>query len=153
MTFDTTWLLSLNSVSFTNKQTITFQISPAGSVKAKRCLYRLCWLGCAYANESKRIVGRCKFIVDKNKLIAGLQHFAFRNFWRRNCVPFEQINIYVYTFRHIQCWYVFIYIHINSPVHINSPDTMLICVYICEDCFYYCLERNNVVVLFGTLKV
>jgi len=23
----------------------------------------------------------------------------------------------------------------------------------CEDCFYYCLERNNVVVLFGTLKV
>jgi len=24
---------------------------------------------------------------------------------------------------------------------------------ICEDCFYYCLERNNVVVLFGTLKV
>ena len=22
-----------------------------------------------------------------------------------------------------------------------------------EDCFYYCLERNNVVVLFGTLKV
>ena len=23
----------------------------------------------------------------------------------------------------------------------------------CEDCFYYYLERNNVVVLFGTLKV
>jgi len=23
----------------------------------------------------------------------------------------------------------------------------------CEDCFYYCSERNNVVVLFGTLKV
>ena len=23
----------------------------------------------------------------------------------------------------------------------------------CEDCFYYCFERNNVVVLFGTLKV
>jgi len=22
-----------------------------------------------------------------------------------------------------------------------------------EDCFYYCSERNNVVVLFGTLKV
>ena len=24
---------------------------------------------------------------------------------------------------------------------------------ITEDCFYYCLERNDVVVLFGTLKV
>ena len=36
----------------------------------------------------------------------------------------------MYTFRHIQCWCVFIYIHINNPVHINSPDTMLICVYI-----------------------
>ena len=24
---------------------------------------------------------------------------------------------------------------------------------ISEDCFYYCSERNNVVVLFGTLKV
>jgi len=23
----------------------------------------------------------------------------------------------------------------------------------CEDCFYYCSERNNVVVLFGTFKV
>ena len=22
-----------------------------------------------------------------------------------------------------------------------------------EDCFYYCSERNNIVVLFGTLKV
>ena len=27
------------------------------------------------------------------------------------------------------------------------------CVYVNEDCFYYCSERNNVVVLFGTLKV
>ena len=26
-------------------------------------------------------------------------------------------------------------------------------IYISEDCFYYCSERNNVVVLFGTLKV
>ena len=29
-----------------------------------------------------------------------------------------------------------------------------VCVCVCcEDCFYYCSERNNVVVLFGTLKV
>jgi len=26
-------------------------------------------------------------------------------------------------------------------------------VVLSEDCFYYCLERNNVLVLFGTLKV
>jgi len=26
-------------------------------------------------------------------------------------------------------------------------------MYVCEDCFYYCSERNNVIVLFGTLKV
>ena len=30
---------------------------------------------------------------------------------------------------------------------------MLVLECVCEDCFYYCLERNNVVVLFGTLKV
>ena len=26
-------------------------------------------------------------------------------------------------------------------------------VYTCEDCSYYCSERNNVVLLFGTLNV
>jgi len=28
----------------TNKQAIAVQMAPAGSVKVKRCLYRLCWL-------------------------------------------------------------------------------------------------------------
>jgi len=61
-------------------------------------------------HESKRIVGRCKFIVDKNKLIAGLQHFISRDSWRTKHFLFEQIYIYMYMFTHIQCWCVYIYI-------------------------------------------
>jgi len=38
--------------------------------------------------------------------------------------------------------YVYVCIYIYLCMHVYS-----------EDCFYYCSERNNVVVLFGTLKV
>ena len=48
--------------------------------------------------------------------------------------------------------------HSLQVVHICVYVYM--CVYACirmrvysKDCFYYCSERNNVVVLFGTLKV
>ena len=41
--------------------------------------------------------------------------------------------IYMYTFVFM---YVYLFMYIYS-----------------EDCFYYCSERNNVVVLFGILKV
>ena len=58
-----------------------------------------------------------------------------------------------------------VYMYINMCM--NTCICVCICIYICayvyictiyvhmysEDCFYYCSERNNVVVLFGTLKV
>jgi len=47
--------------------------------------------------------------------------------------------------------------------HLRTPSLQVVhicvyaytCVYACisEDCFYYCSERNDVEVLFGTLKV
>ena len=52
--------------------------------------------------------------------------------------------MYVYKYINIYIFCVYIYIYIFK----------YICMYIAsEDCFYYCSERNNVVVLFGTLKV
>ena len=71
------------------------------------------------------IVGRCKFIVDKNKLIAGLQHLASRDSWRTKYFPFEQIYIYMYTFTHIQCWYVYICIHVHNSVVYIVPSTLI----------------------------
>ena len=44
-----------------------------------------------------------------------------------------------------------IYVYIFMCVCICTSMRLYTCV--CEDCFYYCSERNNVVVLFGTLKV
>ena len=44
--------------------------------------------------------------------------------------------MYIYTHHKHICIYIHLYIPARS-----------------EDCFYYCSERNNVAVLFGTLKV
>ena len=52
------------------------------------------------------------------------------------------------SFRSLLCF--------TSVPHIGSSSThvqMLHFSGVNEDCFYYCSERNNVVVLFGTLKV
>ena len=51
--------------------------------------------------------------------------------------------------------YILIYIHIYTYTYIYVYTHTYIHMYMClsEDCFYYCSERNNVVVLFGTLKV
>ena len=45
--------------------------------------------------------------------------------------------------------------HWARTVHLAHSDSMNIYIQLqqSEDCFYYCSERNNVVVLFGTLKV
>ena len=55
--------------------------------------------------------------------------------------------IYIYIYIHIYL-YIYVYIYTERNVYISGD----IFIY-SEDCFYYCSERNNVVVLFGTLKV
>ena len=60
-------------------------------------------------------------------------------------------HIYVYIYV-----YTYIYIHTYIYIYIYTYVCIYIYIYICvysEDCLYYCSERNNVVVLFGTLKV
>ena len=61
---------------------------------------------------------------------------------------FTYVYTYIYTYIYIQTHiYIYAYIHICTDTHEKYIHTYS------EDCFYYCLERNNVVVLFGTLKV
>jgi len=43
--------------------------------------------------------------------------------------------------------------HCRNQEKRQTEDPTLAEARISEDCFYYCSERNNVVVLFGTLKV
>ena len=47
---------------------------------------------------------------------------------------------------HIYTWKLHVCGHIFAYMYTKFTD-------VSEDCFYYCSERNNVVVLFGTLKV
>ena len=50
--------------------------------------------------------------------------------------------------------YVYIYVYAYTYMcTLQTRHTLNASMHISEDCFYYCSERNNVVVLFGTLKV
>jgi len=62
-------------------------------------------------------------------------------------VKVVESNLLIFTMFHVTCNALGLLLYNTTK---NIVLTLINC---CEDCFYYCLERNNVAVLFGTLKV
>jgi len=64
------------------------------------------------------------------------------------------VFIYICSGNQKVCFYTLCDAHyypLDTAIHLQH--TVILCNTLSEDCFYYYLERNNVAVLFGTLKV